>query len=294
MHMPDGEDEVCLGEAGMTEGELWWRVRDTHPSCGHRTARGDWTTVQKVSDFATLREFRRTPIYDAFYRGFLDHWLDVGLAAEPARTCVFIFARHTRRDFDERDRLGAELVQPPLARRAETAEAALRAAAALAAVEEGTGSDAQSVVLCSSTGVIEFASASSRKLLQQYIGIQNGHIPAAVLRRRHFLARHGDHELHVHIARTGDLRVLMLDERDRRLLLLTARERQILEQVALGKKNEAIALELKIASATVAKHLEHTYRKLDVPNRAAAAAHLQRHGLSVGQRPKSQLLPKLN
>jgi DNA-binding CsgD family transcriptional regulator len=33
-----------------------------------------------------------------------------------------------------------------------------------------------------------------------------------------------------------------------------------------------IALELGIALATVAKHLEHVYRKLGVPNRTAAAA----------------------
>jgi DNA-binding CsgD family transcriptional regulator len=34
--------------------------------------------------------------------------------------------------------------------------------------------------------------------------------------------------------------------------------------------NEAIALELGIAPGTVAKHLEHAYRKLGVPNRTAA------------------------
>ena len=54
------------------------------------------------------------------------------------------------------------------------------------------------------------------------------------------------------------------------------RERQILEHVALGKANDEIALELGLASATVAKHLEHVYRKLGVPNRTAAAARLDR------------------
>jgi DNA-binding NarL/FixJ family response regulator len=69
----------------------------------------------------------------------------------------------------------------------------------------------------------------------------------------------------------------MLDERDTRIETLTARERQILEQVALGKENDQIALELGIASATVSKHLEHVYRKLAVPNRTAAGALLDRH-----------------
>jgi len=31
----------------------------------------------------SLHEFRRTPIYDALYRGDVDHWLDVGLALNP-------------------------------------------------------------------------------------------------------------------------------------------------------------------------------------------------------------------
>jgi DNA-binding NarL/FixJ family response regulator len=68
--------------------------------------------------------------------------------------------------------------------------------------------------------------------------------------------------------------VLLLDERDVRIDKLTARERQILEQVASGKENGEIALKLGLASATVAKHLEHVYRKLGVPNRTAAAAFL--------------------
>jgi DNA-binding CsgD family transcriptional regulator len=66
--------------------------------------------------------------------------------------------------------------------------------------------------------------------------------------------------------------VLVLDERDARVERLTARERQILEHVASGKENNEIALTLRIAPATVAKHLEHIYVKLGVANRTAAAA----------------------
>jgi DNA-binding NarL/FixJ family response regulator len=269
-----GEDGVIWGNPESSAGwrELWWRLRDTHPLCGYRTASGDWTVARKVSDFANLREFRRTPIYDAFYRGRIDHWLDVGLAAAPAKTRVFIFERHRRSDFDERDRLVADLLQPHLAARAEAAEAASRGTAALAAVEDGASDEARRVVLCSGNGVIEFASPSSRALLERYLGIQAGRVPAAALGRRELLLAQGDRRLHVRIARTGSLYTLMLDERNIRIERLTARERQILERVAVGKENDEIALELGIASATVAKHLEHAYRKLAVPNRTAAAA----------------------
>jgi DNA-binding CsgD family transcriptional regulator len=279
-HSADGEDLLRWGSGGWPW-ELWWRLRDTHPLCGYRTASGDWTTARKVSDFATLREFRRTPIYDAFYRGVsggasdhwpVDHWLDVGLAAASTRTRAFLFLRHKRPDFDERDRLIANLLQPHLAARAEAAEAAVRAAGALAAVEEGASEEAHRVVLCSREGLIEFASPSSRALLERYQLTENGRLPAAVLRRRELVLARADRRLQVRIARTGTLYVLMLEERDTRIEKLTTRERQILEQVARGKENDAIALELGIATGTVAKHLEHIYRKLAVPNRTAAAA----------------------
>ena len=165
----------------------------------------------------TLREFRRTPIYDAFYRGILDHWLDFGLAAAPTRTRVFIFERRNRPDFDERDRLVADLLQPHLTARAEAAETALRGAAALAALEEGASEDASGVVLCGRKGVIEFASPSSRAVLERYLGIENGRVPLAVLGRRKIRLAHADRRLDVRIAQTDNLHVLVLDERDTRI-----------------------------------------------------------------------------
>jgi DNA-binding NarL/FixJ family response regulator len=271
-----GADEIVWGKSATPDlSDLWWRLRPTHPVCGYRTTSGDWTKALKVSDFVTLREFRRTPIYDAFYRGVLDHWLDVGLAPAPTRTRVFLFQRK-RPDFDERDRLVLDLLQPHLAARAEAAETARRGAAALAALEEGSSDDAARVVLCGRKGVIEFASPSSRAVLERYLEIENGRVPLAVLGCRKLRLAHADRRLHVRIAQTGGLHVLMLDERDTRIEKLTTRERQILEHVALGRENDEIALELGLASATVAKHLEHVYRKLGVPNRTAAAAHLDR------------------
>lgn len=274
-HELDADDQLSWDSDPSGEGDLRWQLRATHPLCSRRSASGDWTTARKVSDFVTLREFRRTPIYDTFYRGSVDYWLDFGLAPEPTRTRVFIFTRYKRADFDERDRLVAALVQPYLAKRAEAAETASRGAEALAAIEEGTSEEASRVVLCSGTGVIEFASASSRALLEHYLGIENGRVPLAVLGRRKLRLAHADRRLDVRIAQTDNLHVLMLDERNTRIEKLTTRERQILEHVALGKENDEIALELGLASATVAKHLEHVYRKLGVPNRTAAAARLE-------------------
>lgn len=53
---------------------------------------------------------------------------------------------------------------------------------------------------------------------------------------------------------------------------LTDREVQILQLVALGRTNAAIARSLDVSSRTVAKHLEHIYRKLGVSSRTAAVS----------------------
>ena len=59
---------------------------------------------------------------------------------------------------------------------------------------------------------------------------------------------------------------------------LTDREIAIMRLVAAGRTNSAIAHELQLSPRTVAKHLEHVYRKLGVSSRAAAVARLTTGG----------------
>jgi DNA-binding NarL/FixJ family response regulator len=56
------------------------------------------------------------------------------------------------------------------------------------------------------------------------------------------------------------------------LRLLTPRERTVLARAADGETNAEIASALFIGESTVRKHLEHIYDKLEVRNRATAAA----------------------
>ncbi|HSC92850.1 MAG TPA: helix-turn-helix transcriptional regulator [Gaiellaceae bacterium] len=221
-------DEWCESPGDR---ERWWRVRDTNPIRAHWLSNGDWTTPCKVSDFATLREFRRTPIYDEFIGGLAGYLLEVALPIEPGRQRCFTFSR-LGRDFDERDRLVLRLLQPHLAARAEAVAGAADAVEALAAVENGGGGQGDPT-------------------------------------------RDGA-RLHLRGTRAAGAHVVFLDERDTRVEKLTPRERQILGHVARGLQNDAIALDLGIAPATVAKHLERVYRKLGVPNRTAAAALVDR------------------
>ena len=59
---------------------------------------------------------------------------------------------------------------------------------------------------------------------------------------------------------------------------LSARELKVLEMVAQGMTNDEIAARLMVALSTVKSHMNHICRKLDVPNRTAAAAKARRLG----------------
>jgi DNA-binding NarL/FixJ family response regulator len=60
---------------------------------------------------------------------------------------------------------------------------------------------------------------------------------------------------------------------------LTRRELQVLRLVATGRTNRAIADELRLSEATVARHLSNIFNKLDVSSRAAATAYAFEHDL---------------
>jgi DNA-binding CsgD family transcriptional regulator len=68
----------------------------------------------------------------------------------------------------------------------------------------------------------------------------------------------------------------------RKLALLTPRETVVLGRVADGETNRQIAKALFVAPTTVRKHLENIYDKLEVPNRAAAAALYAQSGPAWG------------
>jgi DNA-binding NarL/FixJ family response regulator len=267
-------------ESGTTaedqEGE-YFRLAHEHPVCSHRTRTDDWTSVFKVSDFSFRRAFERTEIWNELYRADgVRYWMDVGLARSGPRTRVFIFTRRGR-DFDERDRLVLELLQPHLQRRYDRSKTAAEAVDALATLEEGGTDDFYDVVLCSDTGVLEFASPRSRQLLATYFGSENGNLPQGL---RAALRRSGDtvsigrrgQRLTVRAARSAGMLLLLLGERDCRLDRLTPRQLEILEHVASGATDAAVGAALGVAATTVKKHLEQIYERLDVHTRTAATA----------------------
>lgn len=60
---------------------------------------------------------------------------------------------------------------------------------------------------------------------------------------------------------------------------LTHREREVLSLLATGQTDRKIAESLTISPRTVNRHMSNIFGKLEVPGRAAAAAHAVRSGL---------------
>lgn len=77
----------------------------------------------------------------------------------------------------------------------------------------------------------------------------------------------------------GDLAHAIIGERPLGTVQLSPRERQVLTLIAGGLSNAEIAVQLGISVRTVATHVEHLLNKLDVANRAAAAAWAGINGL---------------
>jgi DNA-binding NarL/FixJ family response regulator len=61
---------------------------------------------------------------------------------------------------------------------------------------------------------------------------------------------------------------------------LTAREVEVLQLVAAGKTNRAIASELFLSEKTVARHVSNIFTKLGVTTRSAATAFAFQHQLA--------------
>jgi len=69
---------------------------------------------------------------------------------------------------------------------------------------------------------------------------------------------------------------------DERLARLSAQEERILGEVAAGKTNREIGVDLKLAEKTVKNYVSSILSKLEVARRAEAAAYLARHTQPAG------------
>jgi DNA-binding CsgD family transcriptional regulator len=297
-------DPVELGEAGDARKEAFERYMLQHPGIAAFAQRGDGR-ARRTSDFMSERRFRRTDIYNEFYKPLeLEHHLVCHWGTGPAHYSAISLFR-TQGDFSERDRALLGLLRPYLALGQRTVQAQAQARCALGLFEDALWRSGQGLVTLTRGDRIDATIGWARELLAGYFDADGRvRLPdelagwTQIQRRRlnrerelptlpGVFAKEGDQGrlLVQYLPATADQSsdALLLSQETRfpdsnaRLtaLGLTPRETEILRMVAAGHSNQQIAQHLVVTVATVKKHLEHIYRKLDVGSRTAAVAKAQ-------------------
>jgi DNA-binding CsgD family transcriptional regulator len=261
------------------EDDTFWRIVDEHPLCREQR-RGRFDAL-KLSDFHSRRELHRLEVYNDWFRpGGVEYELEVAIPSPFEHTKTFLFD-DAHRDFTERDRALLNLLRPHFAQLYRAALVRRIAASARAVLEDGRDLGERGLLLADAHGAIDAASPLARRLLDDYFADASGtHLPPALARwlegqraGAQLTVDGPSGTLVVGLDRRGDADVLVLEEHAAAdPAALSAREREVLALVGEGLRNADIAEALWVSPATVRKHLENIYEKLDVHTRTAAVA----------------------
>jgi DNA-binding CsgD family transcriptional regulator len=273
-----------------------------HPMVRHyRDTRDD--RACKITDFLSLREFRRLPIYREYFRVIgVDRQLAVTVPGRLGFRTGLAVSR-AGRDFSERDRAALDFLRPHLARAYAGAAAMTAHGLDAGAQIERAGQECDGAAVITADGRLSHISDRGGELLSQYFAPATpaGYLPrmlrrwlAAVMARTQ-PAGPAPAVLASRQVGSGGSRLgltLISADADGSVILalavqaadpaaraaglgLTRRETEVLTLAAEGRTNREIATSLRISPLTVRTHLEHAYSKLGVGNRTAAAARLR-------------------
>jgi hypothetical protein len=102
------------GAISATQVQTFERLAHQHPLINHY-ARTRESRPRKVSDFLSLREFRRLDLYQEFFRNVaVKYQMAVTIPSANAALVIGIALNRAGRDFSERDRSVLDLVRPHL------------------------------------------------------------------------------------------------------------------------------------------------------------------------------------
>lgn len=278
-------------------GEVLARYAHQHPILSHMERTKDGCT-RKLSDFMTMREFRRTTLFNEFYHPLRIPYI-IGMALSLNRHHSVTIARHRNgREFVEQDRTMLEVARPHLLQAFRNAQAVSRMQEELSTLRQSLEEVKQAVLAITLPGRVTWASARAQAILQEHWGVaarSGSRLPSDLIE---WIKSHETHfrdsailshsieplvmerpasRITVRLVRDGAQRLLLLQEElfafpVERLntLGLSSRETEVLGWIAQGKSNPEIALILHISVRTVHKHIERLYAKLGVENRHAA------------------------
>jgi len=275
-----------------------------HPILRHYLVTGDGSAY-KISDFQSVREYHRLPLYQHFYHeiGYEDQ-LSI-ILFPPGSEMVTISLARDRRSFTERDRQLLNLLRPHVARAYRHIEHLGVANRSLARPDASARDmQATSVVLDGRDRPVHFgpqAESWMRRFfperppaggLPEEVAVwlkrlrqERWRLPAGRPAPRSLLRERQGQRLRLRVipALTASRRILVLGletaSTTAHLAMasrLTRREVEVLLQVEQGKTNGEAAATMGISPYTIRTHLEHVFDKLRVPSRTAAVQRFRR------------------
>ncbi|MFW6039086.1 MAG: response regulator transcription factor [bacterium] len=268
-----------------------------HPAVQHHLRTGD-QSAYCLADFVSASDWERTGMYQRLLR-------DVGGQEQLAATLsprggsfYGMIVWREKRTFTERDRAMFNLVRPHIARAYETAQTMTRIKQNLALHERVRRHLHQWIVPVDADGRVRDMPPAAEQMLKRYFSeraFARGGLPEPVERWRQradapaspLTRQDGDDQLVLRWVpepnAPEDGGTLLIEQRTTasgaaalRRMGLTARETEVLLQIEQGKTNRQIAAAMFISPATVKKHLENIYEKLNVDHRTAALAKMRR------------------
>lgn len=256
-------------------------------------------SAKTFSDFLSMREWRRTAVYNEFYRPLRIPYL-LAMALTVGRRIITVSRHRDGHEFHERSRTAFNIVRPHIRQAMQNALTVTRMKNQLNITDHAMGLRGQSILSTTLNGHLQFTTPSAQRLFTKY-GLDNRpwpnqlprqiqtwlkcqdeqlHAPAEVPPPiRPLIIPSYDGTLHIRCFREQTRYLLVLEEHRRdvlpaslSLLGLSPRETDVLGWVVGSKTNPEIGAILGISPRTVQKHLERIYVKLGVENRAAAAS----------------------
>jgi len=271
-----------------------------HPVINAWRRDGD-TRVHAISDHLSVPAYHRTGIYQGFYRAF-GHEDQISQALTPPHGHALALAfNRGRRGFSGRDREMLRFLSPAVRQAWHNAEALARAERTLAGYRE-VAALSQCVIELDRDGRPLDCPERAVRWLRQYFADAplrgTAGLPDTLTAWVRQCARHSGEGVRLsplvrrrgtrrlllrYFPLAGDRALLALEERSGatggghlRRAGLTRREVEVLREMEAGKTNAEAAADLCVSPATVKKHLDNIYRKLEVKNRTAAVARLRR------------------
>jgi DNA-binding CsgD family transcriptional regulator len=280
------------------EFELFTNVAHEHPFIPDMFGKGR-RDAMKTTDFLSPAQFRRTSIYNEFYRLFpIQFQLSIALSPEDDSviTCT---TNRSASDFTEGERLMFNLLAPHLTNNIRNARRFKDLLLADAHLNSAIEAKSSAVVTVGPDREVVYTSRSAWPLIEKYFGKKasgTDRLPERLLawicardssrdveqletEGMSYACNRADSELKITLIPNGNANetILILEE-IRKLsplnlidLGMTKRQTEVLFWMSQGKTDNDIAFLLGISPRTVHKHTESIYVKLGVETRTAAA-----------------------